>query len=436
MATMQSMLPIPALANETLGSWCIFITTLALKDIGPYIGPTSATFVIAWPELKADGRDFVKRAFKYLICDNGDILETHFNEFVSLESIEELEPYSSRLRSIRAQWSLSQYLDNILTRTVSDNLTVAELSIQELKEFMSNNQDYVQKLASGDVFDPVINRLVCGLWDIASRDGDGADSLRPLVYDCIGQLGAVDPDRLELITQDTSMILYHNFGNEEELFNFAIYLIKDILLGTYRSTSDIKFQSHLAFAIQELLKICGFTKELVSSTPASSIPIKVRSRWMNLPRHVWEACAPLLEAKYTRTSIPARTVIHPIYPTKTTYREWMQDWTAHLIGKVSIPQAKAIFDVFSAIVIDKDVSVARHLLPHIVLHILISGTDVDAQNIQSEIVAVLSDQVEPALPFSKDRRLLCAQVSNVAFYLLTFEIWSILVYFYVNGPSK
>lgn len=413
MATLQSMLPVPMLMKETLSSWYTFITKLALKDIRPYIGPTSAAFVIAWNDLKAEERQFVQNTFKYLIIENAEVVERYSNEFVGLETIAELQPYFARLLALRTHLSPMEHLDIILARTANDNLTVAELSLQELKEFMISNQAYILKHASDDVFDPLVNRLAGSLWEIACRDGDGVDPLRLLAYECIGRLGAVDPDRLDLATKDPELIMYDNFGSEEESIQFALYLIKDILLGTFRSTSDIKFQSHLAFAIQELLKFCGFTKDIIASHPVKAVPTKTRARWRELPSHVLEACTPLLEAKYTRTSKSIRPVQHPVYPSKATYREWMQDWTAHLIDRVSQPRAKAIFDVFRAVVIDKDVGVARHLLPHLVLHILISGDDADTQNIREEIIAVLTDQVEPSRDSSGDRRLLCAQVSSL-----------------------
>ena len=407
---MQSMLTIHDLADETLSSWHTFITTLAFKDIGPYVGPTSAAFVTAWPTIGHLGRELVKQAFKYLILDNAEAIGSNLDEVVRLNRIPDLAPYSAKLDALRASWSPTMQLENLLGRVKSDNTTVAELSLVELKHFMDENPQYMLKLASGDVFDPVISKVVTSLWDTACRDGEGMEGLQLLAFDCIGRLGAVDPDRLELAANDSSMILYQNFGDEEESIQFALYLITDVLLGTFRSTSDIKFQSHLAFAIQELLKFCGFTEELVSARSSVALPMKTRSRWFSLPRHVLEACAPLLQAKYTRTWKPPSECAHPIYPSKSTYREWMQDWTAHLIDQVSVRRAKAIFDVFRPVVVDRDVGVARHLLPHLVLHVLISGSDADAQNLQSEIGAVLLDQVHPAAGSSSNRRLLCAQV--------------------------
>lgn len=412
MATLQSMLPKSSLGEDTLHTWHTFIKTLTPRDVVQYIGPTSAAFVTTWPTLERPGRDIIKRTFHYLLVDNVGFVNDYLKEFVSLDGVPELDLYAARLRTRENSEAFpEEYLNNLLERVTNDSCTVAELSLWELQQFMGEHQDYFLKCALGDNFDPMISRMITVLWDAIYRDGEGLDLLQSRALDCLGRLGAVDPDRLELSYGDSSFILYRNFGDEEESIRFALYLITDVLLGSYRSTSDIRFQSHLAFAIQELLKFCGFTEALVSAQSHNTVSSKIRSRWFDLPQPVLEACAPLLGAKYTRNVNISRVYKYPIYPSKATYREWLQDWTASLIDRVSVPSAKSIFDVFRAVVIDKDVGIARCLLPHLVLHLLISGSEEDSQSLEAEISAVLRDQVRVDLNSPTEHRLLCAQVS-------------------------
>jgi serine/threonine-protein kinase ATR len=101
---------------------------------------------------------------------------------------------------------------------------------------------------------------------------------------------------------------------------------------------------------------------------------------------------------------------HPIYPNTSTYREWLQLWTSNLITRASGDVARSIFGVFRSAVRNKDVGVAHHLLPHLVLNILISGTESDSGDIRSEILAVLEDQVDFNSESTSDKKLLSAQV--------------------------
>ena len=190
---------------------------------------------------------------------------------------------------------------------------------------------------------------------------------------------------------------------------FAAHLIETVLVGTFRSTSDVKYQSHLAYAIQELLRYCRFTRDLV--VPSSSVSLKIRARWNALPKQVVETVTPLLESRFAiGGAIPPVTTIHPVYPTQTTYREWIQLWVAFLISRVQVSKAKTIFNAFRLVIRNREVGVAHQLLPHLVLNILISGTDEDTRRISEEIITVLRDQLDVQSQSSVDKRMLSAQV--------------------------
>jgi serine/threonine-protein kinase ATR len=92
---------------------------------------------------------------------------------------------------------------------------------------------------------------------------------------------------------------------------------------------------------------------------------------------------------------------------------------SYLITKVSGPVAQLLFGVFRSAVRNKDVVVAHHLLPHLVLSILISGNDDDALAIQTKMITVLNDQVDMENNTTSDKKLLSAQVCNY-YYLLSY----------------
>jgi serine/threonine-protein kinase ATR len=415
MATFQTMVGIPELAEVTLESWHTFLSTLRPNDVGPHVGLTSATFVSLWAILSPSAKATVKRSLHYIIFEIGEQVGGQLDQVVDLSAIPELHQASERLKAIRSGWSPKEKLQRILKRSSSDNLTVAVQSLGELKSFMlSEHKDLIRELASGDIFDPLVGQILAALFAAACRDGDGTDSLRLLAYECIGVLGAVDPDRCEIGFRDSRMVLQSNFSDEGESVMFALHLIRDLLVGAFRSTSDITYQSYLAYSIQELLRFCKFTPALVTPGTNASVSLKVRNRWNSLPDHVLETVTPLLEASYILDTGLPPALQFPIYSSQSTYREWIQLWAGHLITKVSGPTAKTIFGVFRSAVRNKDVGVAHHLLPHLVLTILISGKEEDTQAIRSEILVVLEDQVDPKSTSPADKRLLSAQVHIIS----------------------
>lgn len=415
MATLQTTVNIPPLSEVALRAWYDFLVTLDVQDLGPHVGPTTATLVNVWPILPSQCREIAKKCTSYIASDVVKSLGDYVDEIADFSTIPELIECANKVLAFRARRSARERLERILDRCSSDNVTVACQALDELRTFMTaQHEGFIRELASGDVFDHMVGEVMKSLLSIACRDGEGADTIRLLAFDCIGILGAVDPDRFDLPADDPHMVVLNNFTEENEAMQFAVHLIENALVGAFRSTSDIKYQSHLAYAIQELLKFCKFTSDLI--TPGTPVPNKVRNRWNQLPKHVLETVSPLLEGKFAVNN-PSTTVDvgHPIYHGQSTYREWIQCWCTYLISRAMGRMANDIFGVFRAVLRNRDVGIAHQLLPHLVLNILISGDDEDTRNVQLEIATVLKDQLDPMSSSSSDKKLLSSQVSHVFF---------------------
>jgi serine/threonine-protein kinase ATR len=414
MATFQTMVSIPELSEVTLQSWHKFLTTLGPAEIGPHVGPTSAAFVSAWNKFSPKAKQYATYSMEYISREVGRDLGQHLDDIVDISPVTELNDIHHHLQALRSDWTSKERLQRLLDRSTSDNVSVGIQSLSELKAFLlKESRSAVKELVSGDMFDPIVGQAVGTLLAAACRDGDGIEQLKILAYECIGILGAVDPDRCELPPGRPRIIVKSNFTDEDESMQFALHLICDLLVGAFRSTSDIKHQSFLAFTIQELLKFCQFKPALVGAGTGISISNKVRNRWRSLPKHILETVTPLLEGKFALNIGPSPEFKHPIYSHQSTYREWIQLWTAHLINKASGPTAQTIFGVFGSAVRNKDAGVAHHLLPHLVLNILIGGNEEDAQQIRSELLVVLEDQVHNESNSSPDKKLLSAQVRKI-----------------------
>ena len=407
---MQSTLNIDNLAEATLRSWFTFITGLPLEDIGQYIGLTTASIVSAWPKISTRCHDWAQRLIEYVVLEKGEELGPFLDEVVALDGIPALASSCSRLAVLRQTSPNIGRLRKLLERSGNENPTVAVQALSELRSFMTSLEggQFIQGLASGDSFDLEISGIVKSLFAAACRDGDLSERIRLLAFECIGILGAVDPDRFDIPGETKTMIVLHNFIDEDEAFAFVTGMIEDHLVGVFRSTGDIRFQGQMAYVIQEMLRFCGFTSAL--TIRGSSVPSKIRKRWDALPKHVVETVAPLLDGKFTYDNREEKRAEPPIYPMTATYREWLQRWTGYLINHASGERAGKIFRPFLAVTKSEDVAVIRHLLPHLVLNILISGEDDAREAIHKEIIAVLSDAVGPSVIPRSDRKLLSSQV--------------------------
>ena len=413
MATLHVTLGVRELSDVTLDSWFVFLKTLVPEDTFAHAGPTSASLASFWDSLSPHGRDVASSILRYLVIEIGSGVDPDcLHDVVDLSSIEALSDVQQRLQTIRGGWSVEDRLHRLLERVSSDSLTVTLQALKEIKSLLDDQMAFFQSGTSGDSFNTHIGRTLRILSSVAGRDVDGIEDIRLIAFECIGAIGALDPDRLDLGMGDSRPIVLKDFTDEEESILFVMHLIKDVLVSAFRSTGDIGYQTNLAYAIQEMLKLCQFEVSLMSSTRyTTSATLKARTRWDSLPKHVLETITPLLESRYTIKEKPLPTFELPIYPQHGTYREWLQQWTTSLISEAN-GVAQKIFQPFRSVVRNKDVGVAHHLLPHLVLHSLVSGDEDKILNIRSEILAVLKDQVNEGTSSSTDKKLLSAQVKS------------------------
>jgi serine/threonine-protein kinase ATR len=245
----------------------------------------------------------------------------------------------------------------------------------------------------------------------AARDDDNAEPLRLLAYHCLGIFGAVDPDRFELPSGDENAALFSNFNDENDAVAFALYLISDVLVGVFRSASDLNYQTQVAYVIQELLKFCKFTPNILSPAPPSSVNPEGSTPLGGIAEARRGNGRTVLGIEVSQEE-PTRDqgLRGVVYSVQPTYREWIQQWTAYLLDKAVGTHVNAIFPLFHWIIVHKDASIAHRLLPHLVLNLMIFGPEEEVELIRLEILTVLQDQVNPDGKSTNDKRFLSTQV--------------------------
>jgi serine/threonine-protein kinase ATR len=244
MASLQSTLGIAELRLETLKAWFLFIHTLRYIDTGPFIGPTTAALVTGWVDFKAEERSCAVNIVDTIAGNKPDLLP-YIDDIVGLDSVPQFKAAHRRLFGDRKPSSLTVTIDRLLEKTGDRNIAVSTTSIRELRNILISHSREIYQLSRGDTFSPLMSRIVRSLLSAVTRDSDCEDLL-DIAYDCFGYVGALDPDRFKVIPEDTSMAIVSNFADPDESYEFAVHLIKDLLVGLFRATNDKKNQTHLA----------------------------------------------------------------------------------------------------------------------------------------------------------------------------------------------
>lgn len=405
LACLSSALAEPALTLPTLASWLDFVRVLRYSDVGPLTGSTAAALLAAWPRLDRAERGVAAAILRYLIVESGDELEGYLDDVPSLDALADALPdVAQRLRATRRVWDDEAHLERVLERVASDSAAVCEQALAELRAFLHERRGVLAAWTTGSAFHPLVSRCVHALLAAARTSADAAGGL---CLECLGLLGAVDPDRLALPGDEPLFVLLSDFDSAEETLSFALRLLVDVAVPAFRATHDTKHQAALAYAIQELLKFCEFTPALLDH--GRGAPERVRRRWDALPESLVPTLAPLLTSRYVVQAPPPRERPAPLFAHVASFREWLSAWTLHLMAGVRAGDAATLFHVFASAVRDQDVGIARYLVPHLVLHTVVSGTNAQRRGVLAEMNAVLADVGRPAPRLPDDARL-AAQV--------------------------
>lgn len=408
LASLTSTLQQSDLALPTLESWLCVVQELRGPDLGAIIGPTTAALLAAWPRLDYTERQVAARVLRSAVMERTTDL-SFLDDVPSLDAIaDDVPDVAQRIRATRRVWDDEACFQHILERVSNDRTAICVQSLHELRAFLHERRACISGWTTGNVFHPLVGRCVRVLMAVATRMELSAD-VATLCLECLGALGAVDPDRLDMPPDEPIFVLLHDFEQSDESIALAQRLLVDLVVPAFRATHDTKHQAGLAYAIQELLKFCQFTPALLDASAPHIVPDKLRRRWAALPEGILPTLLPLLNSRYVVQSPEPRARSMPLYVHSTSYRDWIQAWVLLLIRAARPGDAAALFSLFESVVRDHDVGIAQALLPHLVLHVLINGSAEQRRMILEELRAVLADQAQPALGYEPERRRMTAQ---------------------------
>ncbi|KAF9908954.1 serine/threonine-protein kinase M1 [Linnemannia zychae] len=361
-----------------------------------------------------------------LLVQSQEKLRLVLPDIGALPKIPEFEGINAILRKAKAEDGFEHQLQGLIGRLGSENSELVRQAVVELKEFLLENEERLLILTLGK--DQEANGLLSSLvMTLLAEVGRfrGLDAVVPMACaECLGIIGAIDPDKISGLRQNVTTTVYAHLNDTEEVRDFIGELITVQLVGKSRLIGDVPSESHWAFTLQELLSICGITKGVLESEPAANLasrtllsqrnsaastpsyfasspigqqsrklmgPKTPKERWRAFPRHVQEVLELLIDAKYQKTESAAQQDnFSPLFPQAKTFQEWLTRWTLSLIAKVTGRNARDVFQACKHVV-PYDTTTSLYILPHLVLHVLLEGSERDQRDIVNEMAAILGD---------------------------------------------
>uniref|UniRef100_A0A3B3YIZ0 Serine/threonine-protein kinase ATR n=1 Tax=Poecilia mexicana TaxID=48701 RepID=A0A3B3YIZ0_9TELE len=357
-------------------TWECFVRSVEPSHLGPLL---SHVIVALLPLIPLRPRE-TAAIIRFLILDNDEVND-YLHEIYFLPEHPELKDIHTVLQNYKKLTASSSDLGSALQLSMRavqhENVDVRIHALTSLRDMMHSKQ----QVCASEAVEPVISSLVSVLLKGCQ---DSSPEARLLCGECLGELGAVDPGRLDL-SHAHSNGDRNTFVSGVDDPNFAHDLLTELTRTFLAYADNVRAQDSAAYAIQELLSIFE-CREGRTDSPG-------RRLWRRFPEQIQEILEPHLNSyKSSQKEVNWSKVKKPVYLSNrgSKFSDWSATWAGYLISKVRHELASKVFKCCSFI-IKHDYKVTIYLLPHILLYMLLGCTPAEQQEVTEEMLAVLTE---------------------------------------------
>ncbi|XP_049917731.1 serine/threonine-protein kinase ATR [Epinephelus moara] len=369
----------PLLCCQT---WECFVRSVEPAHLGPLL---SHVIVALLPLIPLQPKE-TAAIIRFLILDNREEVNDYLHEIYFLPDHPELKDIHTVLQNYKKLTASSSDLAAALQLSMRavqhENVDVRIHALTSLRDMMHSKQGWLlRQVCASEAVEPVISSLVSVLLKGCQ---DSSPEARLLCGECLGELGAVDPGRLDLSHTHTHGDR-NTFVSGVDDPNFAYELLTELTRTFLAYADNVRAQDSSAYAVQELLSIFE-CREGRTDSPG-------RRLWRRFPEQIQEILEPHLNSRYksSQKEVNWSQLKKPVYLSErgSKFSDWSATWAGYLISKVRHELASRVFTCCSFI-IKHDYKVTIYLLPHILLYMLLGCTPAEQQEVTEEMLAVLT----------------------------------------------
>ncbi|KAI3544873.1 phosphatidylinositol 3 [Colletotrichum filicis] len=420
-ACLLSSLAQDDLREAAFSCWAALLTCLEPEDVEVLIETTFFVISHYWPLFSESSRQMAKNLIQKLITEFSDSLNDYITKLPSLGHITELADVEKELNAARPVLDSRTAFALFAERTSHENSGVVLLALTELEVYLRQSGGFLQTSAISQQPDPVVPMLIRALLDCAAKYSAMHQlEIASLCTQCIGLVGCLDSNRVEAPREQQSMVILSNFESADETTDFVLFILGQILVKAFLSTTDTKLQGFLSFAMQELLDRVDIKAALAMKGTGMRDGGVIYRKWLTLSESDRTVLTPFLTSRYLLTPMNVVPVEYPIFRPGKPYGNWMRSFSMDLLGKGQNGHADLIFEPLCRTIKVKDLAVAEFLLPYLVLHVIVGhrSTRKDRDNVIGELVGILQHQPAEDAPYSEreDMKLYCEAVFRALDY--------------------
>jgi len=376
-------------ATVSINLWDSFIHSMALSSLVEMLPQVLCGLL----PLLNSCPEKIRELFKFLLEKNLDQFKAQVPYLMFLPSLPQLEDIVGKVRGQGVE--IKESIRRLLHCLNHECVDVRLQTLNTLSIIIDANMGALQGLiVCSDRTDPMITSLVQKLMaGLSLREPD--KDVRALSAVCLGKIGAIDPGKMEFVMDVGSSdedISYRNKVLDMFSVGFCVELLQE-LVRAQASSREILVAENCAFSIQEVLKVYGI--KLTDKSP-DSFTWRV---WRTLPDSTQEILTPLLSSMYKHESSSKPSLQTPIYESQygRTYKDWLVNWSQHLLTMLYDDKTKALFDACLP-ALKKDVRIAELLLPRLVVEVLSWGGEKELEDIMVEVGTLIDSQTDVTKP--------------------------------------
>lgn len=378
------------------------LKNLGDDDVEAMLESTFSIVLQHWTTFDKATKDIAHATFEYLLSNRKHLIRNLIVNVPSLSRFEELADIDRELHNLRTPTDPSNALNIFSRRLGNENSIVVYQALIELKDFLGSHQSFLQASAVSEQPDVVVGLLVRSILDICVKFNKTHSKIAELAAECIGLIGCLDPNRVESVRERREMILVSNFQEPGESTDFVLFTLQEILVPAFLSTTDTSLQGFFSFSMQRLLEVVDFRRvcgPIVRSGQRDSVePLYLK--WLSLPSSIQDTLTPFLSSRYILADLNKPKVEYPIFDRITKrndrteavdrlYGPWLRTLVSDLLSKPFTLHATVIFSALSRAIRIRDTAVARFLLPYLVVHTVLEGSEQNRTELKNELLAVL-----------------------------------------------
>lgn len=403
------------------------LTLLEDEDVEFMLENTFSVIIQRWEIFDELTRKKAASTLQYLLQSRTRLIRNNINTLPSLTGLPELSDIQEQLSKLRTPTDISNSFQIYCRRVNHENPGVVSQALLELKSYLISHQSFLQASAISEQPDAVISLLVRSILDSCVKFNQTHHDIALLSAECIGLIGCLDPNRVESVREQNEVVVVSNFEDPGETTDFVMFVLREVIVKAFLSTTDTRVQGFLSYVMQILLEKCDFSHVCVPVlTHQTKQPVApaIWEKWESFPPSVQDTLTPFLSSKYSLTEASASVkLVYPIFKPDSTdgteknivrtekmYINWLKLFVMDLLLKPLNANAALIFEPLRRAIRIRENTISEFLFPYAVLHVIVEGTDQNREEIGNELFGILSYEITAESKVKREELKMCSEV--------------------------